>query len=202
MGSHSCHHHCHILTLLPIRVCLPSPSRFMRMAAYHPTAASPLVDVVVLASIRIAVLAGRQEELRQVMRQPHTLELHPSSTIVDTPRAQLRHQFILLRLARHTTATGTKGILEDSKTLTSYNNRRARTSRREVATQCTVHLPVRHQERRVEMESLGDGNHDGGVAGRAKVIDRSAALDSTGVEDIDMRSQGQRAFSTPKLFRY
>ena len=55
---------------------------------------------------------------------------------------------------------------------TSCNNRQARTSRREVAIQSTVHLLVHRQERKGEMESLGDGIYEGGVAGRVVVTDQ------------------------------
>lgn len=157
MGCHRYHNPRPILTLLPVCVCLP-PKAFMRTSANHNTAVLPLVDAVVLARTRIAVLAGRQEGLRQVMPPPPTQERHPSSTTVDTPRAKLHLQSTLLRLVRPTTVTPTatatppRGILGASKTHTSYNNQQAHTSRREEATQPIVHLLVRHQEKREQME--------------------------------------------------
>lgn len=146
----------------------------MRRCTNHSAAVSPLVDVVALACTRIAVLAGRQEELRQATRRRPTPELHRSSTTADTLRVQLHLRSTLLRLVRHITATATataaRAILEDSRIHMSYNSQRARTSRREVATQSTLHLLVRHQERR-EMESSGDNDHEGSVAGRVTATD-------------------------------
>ena len=131
------------------------------------------------------------------MRPQHTLELPPSNTIVDTPRVQTLLQPTLLRLVRHTTAMVTRGISAGSKTHTSYNNQPARTSRREVATQSIVHLLVRHQERREEMQLSGDGFY-----GEALLHGLRRQIICTGFDrrwDIGMRIQGQRAFSTRKL---
>lgn len=106
------------------------------------------------------------------MRPPRTPELHLSSTTVDIPRVPLHLQCILLPLVSHTTAMAAKGTSEDSKTHMSCNNRQARTSHRVVAIQSIVHLLVRRQERKGEMESLGDGIYEGCVAGRVVVTDQ------------------------------